>query len=879
MASGDTGPTVTADRGRRRAVEDSQPRSDDHDPGRQPDFWILLLRARMAASLLLPLALVAFPAFGPNRYVLGVVAGLAGLWANVTLLERSQAGKPVRGRVAAADIGSVLVILLYVPQAYPAGVVLLVSISSLYLFWFGGQRAVVLLAPTSVALFAIGVWQQPAMWVPTWLAWVTTAVLGALPLSRLAALSIATRNRYDDMVNGIDAALWEASGSTHDADYTSDRFDDLFGFGADELRSFRRLLQQVVPEDRRRVLESRQRAASGHDVEIDYRLTDAGGRRRHVHERITVSAGSDGSFHRRGIVVDDTARWEAERSVRSYAHFVENVPIALAILRLDEVADPTSLRVVEGNPTAAALVGLDPGEVQDRHLRDLLPLSEGFAESLADVAIHDQILEQPYVRIDTLGAVFALRAVPLQDRCIGLMLEDVTANANRSKSLQHQATHDHLTGLPNRAMFHDRLARAFGRATGDGRRTALLMIDLNHFKEVNDSLGHEVGDLLLVELAKRLARDLRYCDTIARLGGDEFAILLTDTADHTAAQGAARRILELCGEPFEIEGFKLQVGASIGIAWAPEHASDPRTLLRHADRAMYRAKAGGGGVVEHSPLHDSEGATRITLLEDLRSAVGTDELVLHYQPKVDLRTGRTVGVEALVRWRHPHRGLLRPADFLELAEVSGEIEALTRAVTERATSDLAAIDPDATLELDINLSARALRDPALPEWLTSVLATTGIGPERLHLEISERDLLEDPERSVESLRRLRRIGVRLAVDDFGTGGSSVVHLRELPVDEVKIDRKFIADLDGDTTVVRSVIGLCHDLGLNVVAEGVESAGALESLREFGCDVAQGYHLARPMPLADLIEHLAAARTEPLLDGPGPHDPDAALQAS
>jgi diguanylate cyclase (GGDEF)-like protein len=834
----------------------------------------------MAATLLLPLALIAFPAFGPNRFVLGVAAGLAGLWANVTLLDRAQAGRPVRGRVAAADITSVLVILCFVPEAYPAGVVLLVSITALYLFWFGGRRAAMLLLPTSLGLLALGLWQQPTMWLPTWLAWAATALLGALPLGRLAALSIATRNRYDDMVNGIDAALWEASGPTYDADYMSDRVSDLFGFAPDELRSFRRLLQQVVPADRRRVAESRQQAAEGHDVEIDYRLTDADGRRRHVHERITVARGPDGSVQRRGVLVDDTARWEAERSVRSYADFVESVPIALAILRLDEVGEPGSLRVVEGNPAAAALVGLDPDEVQDRHLRDLLPLSDMFAESLADVAIHDQILERPYLRIDPLGAVFALRAVPLQDRCIGLMLEDVTANANRSKSLQHQATHDHLTGLPNRAMFHDRLSRAFGRAAGDGRRTALLMIDLNQFKEVNDSLGHEVGDLLLVELAKRLARDLRYCDTIARLGGDEFAVLLTDTADHSAAQGAARRILELCEEPFEVEGgFKLQIGASIGISWAPEHASDPRTLLRHADRAMYRAKAGGGGVVEYSPLHDSEGATRISLLDDLRSAVGSEELVLHYQPKVDLRTGRTVAVEALVRWRHPRRGLLRPAEFLELAEVSGEIEALTRAVTERATSDLAAIDPDATLSLDINLSARGLRDPALPEWLASVLAATGIAPERVHFEVSERHLLEDPERSLEALRRLRTIGVRLTVDDFGTGGSSVMHLRELPVDEVKIDRKFIADLEGDTTVVRSVIGLCHELGLNVVAEGVETAGALESLREFGCDAAQGFHLARPMPIADLVEHLASTRRAPLDHDPFRHDPPAALQAS
>ena len=874
MTSGATGRTVIADPEPRRTVESSPLHRDRNDLPPQADFWTLLLRARLAATLVLPLALAAFPSFGPDRFLIAAAAVLAGLWANVSLLGRSRRGEPVRGRVAAADITSVLAILVVVPDAYPVGVVLLVSITSLYLFWLGGRMVTAMLLPTSVALLAIGIWQSPPLWLPTWLAWLSTAVLGAVPLSRLAARSIATRNRYDDMVNGIDAAVWEGAGSTFDADYFSDRVTELFGLAPDELRSFQQLLQRVAPEDRRRVAESRQRAAEGHDVEVDYRLTDGNCRHRHVHERITVVRASDGTIQRRGVLVDDTARWEAERAVRSYADFVESVPIALAILRLDHVADPRSLRVVVGNPAAAKLVGLGRSEVQDRRLGELLPLSDMFVESLADVAMHGQTLERPYLRIDPLGAVFALRAVPLPDRCIGLMLEDVTATANRSKSLQHQATHDHLTGLPNRAMFHDRLTRAFGRAAGDGRRTSLLMIDLNQFKEVNDSLGHEVGDLLLVGLAQRLSRELRHCDTISRLGGDEFAVLLTDSPDHSAALSAAHRVMELCEEPFEVEGYKLQIGASIGIAWAPEHASDPRTLLRHADRAMYRAKASGGGVVEYSPLHDSNGATRISLLEDLRSAVGSEELVLHYQPKVDLRTGRTVGVEALVRWRHPRRGLLRPAEFLELAEVSGEIEALTRAITERATSDLAAIDPDETLALDINLSARGLRDPALPEWLASVLAATGIEPERLSFEVSERHLLEDPERSAEALRNLRRLGVRLTVDDFGTGGSSVMHLRELPVDEVKIDRKFIADLDGDTTVVRSVIGLCPELGLNVVAEGVESAGALESLRAFGCDSAQGFHLARPMPLADLVEHLAASR-----DGTDLEDTPAALQAS
>jgi diguanylate cyclase (GGDEF)-like protein len=385
------------------------------------------------------------------------------------------------------------------------------------------------------------------------------------------------------------------------------------------------------------------------------------------------------------------------------------------------------------------------------------------------------------------------------------------------------------------------------------------MVDLDRFKDVNDTLGHEYGDRLLVELARRLSMKLRNCDTIARLGGDEFAILVLDADDDGATMAVAERLVELCEEPFHIDQFRLQVGASVGAAVAPDDAEDAESLMRQADAAMYEAKESGGGIVAHSGMSKDAGGTRIELLADLKRAVETDELVLHYQPRFDLRALRPVGVEALVRWQHPHRGILGPSEFIELAEVSGTIAALTRTVTERATADMAALRPGAPYTVNVNLSARNLHDPLLVDWVIDLLRRSDYPPMSLCFELTEAQLAEDPSQSLEVLHRLRLLGVRLSVDDFGSGYSSVSYLRELPIDEVKIDASFMRGLSaGDSTLVRSVIDLGHNLGLHVVAEGVEDHTSLEALRALGCDSAQGFHLAQPMPFEDLQRYFAQA---------------------
>ncbi len=829
------------------------------------NFWEQLLRARIVVTVLLCALLALMPMLGEDRVALAAAALVAGLSVNLTLLHRVRRGHPVRAVVALADMATVLFVMALAPAAYSAGVVLIVSSSALFTFWFGGRFAPYLQVPVGVCLLAIGLWRQPDLWFPTWLSWLCAATLGTAAIVRIAAVSTQARDRYDDMVNGLDAMVWEAPGPTGDADYVSGRVTDLLGFSPRDVAKFSFLASHVHPDDLDEVIDSRRRLATGHDIEVHYRIRDAWARQRHLHERVRVELDHDGRVRRRrGIVVDETARWEAESSARSYIDFIEGIPIALAILRLDDPEDAASLRVVVGNPASAGLVGCPPEQAVGQRLVELLPASVPILDRLADVVRLGIALERPSVTIGDDGVVHALRAMPLPDQCIGIALEDVTKRARLAESLRHQALHDHLTGLPNRAHLNQRLTAALDRAAGDGTRTGLLLMDLNQFKDVNDSLGHEYGDRLLIELARRLSRGMRNCDTIARLGGDEFAILLTDVRDEQAALGVADRLVELCVEPFTVGEFRLQVGASVGLALAPDHALDAQDLLRCADSAMYRAKEGGGGIVAHSDSRDAQSVTKIDLLAELTEAVGSDELVVHYQPRLSLTTLEPLGVEALVRWRHPQRGLLPPAAFLELAEVSGTIQMLTRVVTERATSELPTLDLPDDFGISVNLSSRNLSDPQLEHWVREVVQGWELAPSSLCFEMSERQLMEDPGQTLEVLHRLRQLGVRLAIDDFGTGYSSMPYLRELPVDEVKIDRRFVSDLEaGDDTIARSVIDLGHNLGLHVVAEGVESAAALERLRELGCDSAQGYHLGMPMPLPDLEAFLVERRTTPV----------------
>ena len=426
--------------------------------------------------------------------------------------------------------------------------------------------------------------------------------------------------------------------------------------------------------------------------------------------------------------------------------------------------------------------------------------------------------------------------------------------------VERQALHDALTGLPNRTLLLDRTEQAVGLAGRHGLTTGLLLIDLDRFKDVNDTLGHRYGDELLQQVGERLGSTVRDSDTIARLGGDEFAVLLPQIPSVQDAIVVADKLRAAIEEPFTVRGLTLDIDASVGVAAYPEHGNDAQELLQRADVAMYAAKATHAGYVVYDPSLDRHSPRRLTLLGQLRRALTSGELVLHYQPKAELGTGRILGVEALVRWQHPEHGLLGPDEFIPLAESTGLIRPLTSHVLAVALRQCRQwLDAGQRLSVAVNLSARCLLDLSLPAEVAQLLATWQVPAGQLMLEITESAFMTDPDRALEVLARLHGLGAQLSIDDFGTGYSSMAYLKSLPVQELKVDRSFVMQMlsnPSDAVIVRSTVDLGHNLGLRVVAEGVEDEPTLQELAALGCDIAQGYHLARPMPAADLAAWLA-----------------------
>ena len=420
------------------------------------------------------------------------------------------------------------------------------------------------------------------------------------------------------------------------------------------------------------------------------------------------------------------------------------------------------------------------------------------------------------------------------------------------ENLSHAVT-DALTGLPNRRLFADRAEQVILRSRRTGEQAAVMLVDLDRFKEVNDTLGHDAGDLMLREVARRLQAVLRASDTIARLGGDEFAVLLPAVAGATGAETVAGVLGEALRPPVELGGLQLDIEASIGIALFPDHGDDASELLQRADVAMYQAKAAAQAHRVYGSEDDDNSPERLALAGDLRRALERRELVLHYQPKVRLQTGEMVGVEALMRWEHPERGLLAPAEFIPVAEHTALIGPLTLYAIDTALAECAEAGAEG-LTVAVNISARNLMDAYFPGAVGGILARRGTPPGLLELEITETALMADPPRAIEVLRRLDAMGVRLSIDDFGVGYTSLTYLRTLPISVLKLDRTFVramATEAADAAIVRSTIDLARDLGLEVVAEGIESAEVYETLRRLGCGMGQGFHIGEPVPIGAL----------------------------
>jgi len=426
-----------------------------------------------------------------------------------------------------------------------------------------------------------------------------------------------------------------------------------------------------------------------------------------------------------------------------------------------------------------------------------------------------------------------------------------TGIAEREEQIRLQATHDSLTGLPNRTLFFDRLSYAIADAKRNGGWIGMIMMDLDRFKDINDTLGHHFGDDLLIEIGRRLSQTLRESDTVARLGGDEFAVMFQVT-DPRHAENVAQKIDAALESPFVLGGVSIEISGSMGITIFPQHAGDAATLMKRADIAMYDAKKNHSSFAIYEPGRDEHSLRRLAILSELRHAVARDELVLHYQPKIDVGTGRAVHAEALVRWNHPVHGPLGPDEFIPLAEQSGNISMITKWVLRKAITHCGEWNASGVeLTVAVNLSALDLFDAELPTYISGLLSEVGLPASKLVLELTESAVMKDPSYALRILRDLKNRGVTLAIDDYGTGYSSLAHLKRLPVDELKIDKSFVLNLRNaatdDIVIVRSTIELGHNMGLRVIAEGVESAEAWQILKTLGCDMAQGYFVSPPLP--------------------------------
>ena len=479
-------------------------------------------------------------------------------------------------------------------------------------------------------------------------------------------------------------------------------------------------------------------------------------------------------------------------------------------------------------------------------------------------------LDQLYARLATYAGLTL--AVALGSLALGYALVASMRRAVRSAEahLHYLAHVDPVTALPNRHEFNARLAAALERARRKGSSVGLLLLDLDNFKVVNDTLGHDCGDALLKMTAERLTATLRSTDIICRIGGDEFVVIVEPLSDCAEAETVARKILTALAAPFEIQAHQLYVSASIGVSVCPRDAADPRTLTRNADTAMYHAKSNGKNAFEvFKPEMEQRAQKRMLVEANLRRALDLDELELFYQPQVDVASGRVTGAEALLRWHCPQLGNVSPAEFIPVAEESGIIVPLGRWVLETACRQAAAWRAaglfDDGARVAVNLSARQTKDAGLMADIRTILDGAGLPPRMLELELTEGVLMENVNANLDLLHGFQAAGIHLSIDDFGTGYSSMSYLKRFPIDQLKIDRSFVHDLPGGgEAIATAIIAMARSLGMTVVAEGVETAGQADFLRRAGCDLMQGYYFARPMPASSLTALLRAQR-----DGTGP----------
>ena len=652
----------------------------------------------------------------------------------------------------------------------------------------------------------------------------------------------------------------------------SPRIEDLTGYIPEECRNPDLRWRMVHPEDRERMRSEDERTVEPGEVFAnEYRVLHRDGHTVWVrNESVVIEDEAGGTRYWQGFMVDITERKRAEEALRQserrFRRSFEDAAVGMALVGTDG-------RWLRVNRSLCEIVGYTREELLEKTFQDITH-PEDLERDLEQVQRllkgekRSYQMEKRYLHKDG-HVVWILLNVSLVHGEEGESLyfiaqvQDITERKRMENQLQRQALQDPLTGLPNRKLLEDRLGQALERTRRrEDRRVAVLFMDLDDFKVVNDSLGHEAGDLLLKVVAWRLGRCLRPEDSLSRFGGDEFVLLLPDVGGPHEAVRVAERVTEELRRPLVLEGRDIFVSVSIGIALGDARRKSPEDLLRDADTAMYRAKDEGLGYRVFAPAMYEGAMRRLDLENDLKRSAEAEEFIVHYQPIVDLGTGGAWGVEALVRWQHPKRGLLEPSEFMPVVEESGLIVPVGKRILRAACRQAKLWREDPRLPrlvMCVNVSAVQLRRSDLARTVEEALRDTGMEASHLSLDVTESTYIKVLEARTATLDRLKALGVRMSLDDFGTGYSSLSYLKSLPADAIKIDKSFVKGLGEDaedTAIVRMIVELAHTLGMEVVAEGVESEEQSQLLREMGCDMAQGFHFAKPLPAEDVPGILA-----------------------
>ncbi|OYW15049.1 MAG: GGDEF domain-containing protein [Hydrogenophilales bacterium 12-64-6] len=706
----------------------------------------------------------------------------------------------------------------------------------------------------------------------------------AAPLDVTRLLTTITDNLVGMIYRCRIDAIWTM-------EYVSEGCHKLTGYRPDELVFNNRVSydQMTLSEDREHVSRTIRAALAANEAfDVEYRIRRADGQIRWVLERGVGLYDQHGHLSWiEGFIQDISERMAANEAlheaVRRYRSIFEHATEGI-------FQTTPEGRYLNANPALAHIYGHASPDELVAHLHDiqrqLYVLPERRAEFVRLMQAHGVVrnFESQVYRRDGHIIWISENARAVRDADGGVQffegtVVDITERKQHEAVLEHQASHDSLTGLPNRSLLRDRIEQAIVKAQRDNHLVAVVFVDLDHFKLINDSLGHHVGDRLLLEVADRLLACVRGHDSVARQGGDEFVLVLTELHEENEILAIVSRLLEIISQPWMDEGQEYGLSCSVGISCYPQDGGDPDALLRCADAAMYKAKESGRSTYHfYTPELNLAISERLELENSLRHALEREEFRVYYQPRIDVASGRIIGAEALIRWDCPGKGIIPPDSFISIAEETGLIIPIGQWILEEACRQNSAwqragLPP---INVSVNLSPIQFRHTGLVQSVASALAQAGLDPAFLELELTESFVMHDAERINVAMKSLKTLGVDIAVDDFGTGYSSLSYLKRFPVDRLKVDKSFVRDIDSDpddAAIVRAIITLGHALGLKVVAEGVETLAHLEFLRQHGCDELQGYYFSRPIPALEMEALLCAGdASQTDMNPPDDHEP-------